>query len=369
MRFFWFLVFILFFQYLHARESYRSLADTLFAKGEYDELLNIDDSKITDPFAKSYIFYKQGLVYLTQSRFEDAAALFERSVSLDVSNMNAFYYKAYALYKCGEVNKASEDLVSLLEKDSTYVEAWITLGICRMYEKKYAASKEAFIRALEWVPTMPVIWYNYGILFEEMQNADSAIFCFENALAIDSSYYFGWWGMGDVYFTKGDYSNALLSYEHVLKNEVKDALLFFKIAQCSEELKAHSNALGYLDSCSVLDSCYSGVYLAKGEIYCELEDYNQGVLALNKAIVCDPNDANAYRLRGLCYSRMGDTEHALSDWERSNEIKSGTVSLDDLRVLKIQDFVVRRGVYVLVGAMMLLVLLVAVVWMIIRRKN
>jgi tetratricopeptide (TPR) repeat protein len=53
-----------------------------------------------------------------------------------------------------------------------------------------------------------------------------------------------------------------------------------------------------------------------GNIYLELDDYNNAIIFFNNAIEKDPSLTNSYNKLGICFYRIGEYEKSLDIWKK-----------------------------------------------------
>ena len=64
----------------------------------------------------------------------------------------------------------------------------------------------------------------------------------------------------------------------------------------------------------------ANAYYNRGNIYYDLNNYNQAISDYTKAIELNPNDTGAYNNRGIAYETLGDSSRVDSDFKKSTEL-------------------------------------------------
>ena len=73
--------------------------------------------------------------------------------------------------------------------------------------------------------------------------------------------------------------------------------------------------------CLRIDPDNATAYYNRGNAYCDLGNYNDGIADFSKAIRIDPNYTNAYYNRGNTYNKLGIYNEAIADFSRVVRIK------------------------------------------------
>lgn len=113
---------------------------------------------------------------------------------------------------------------------------------------------------------------------------------FNNALRIKPESEEALYGRAMFLQENGDYDRAIQDYTQILKINPRNK-------------NAHYN-LGYVH-------------------YTYLKVYSQAIKHYDDAIAADPNYAEAYYSRGLCYEAVGNIDAAIADYQKSLQLKPG----------------------------------------------
>jgi tetratricopeptide (TPR) repeat protein len=201
-----------------------------------------------------------GKIYAVQERFQAAEDQFRKVIAVDPENTEAKRRLALALQKKGEGGEEAEVLVKeVVAATPDDLQAWLQLGaLYANQESRYKEAETAFARALEIDPISPSALHNYGLLkrfqgdlveaekylkkaFEEypdqsdfafslgicymyQENAEKALECFEQSIALDPSKKPPRVYRAFALFYQGRLDEAWQQYEARLDlNELRDA--------------------------------------------------------------------------------------------------------------------------------------------------
>lgn len=117
--------------------------------------------------------------------------------------------------------------------------------------------------------------------------------------------------LGDYYFQKGDYSNAIHNYEMAIK---KDSLLtpvYSNLATTYSIIKDYSNANKALDSWILIEPESARAHYLKGLLYFDLDKTTLAIKELEQAIKLNPSDSRSmYNLATYYYQENKDLKLA-----------------------------------------------------------
>lgn len=276
------------------READPTLSNELFKKSilEYDKVAELD------PY-NSKAFFQTGKVLFWASRFEDAAPKLNRAVQLNPENKIARWFLAQSLSELNKCDSAAQHLEWVSQNiDSVKVKAQLLLARC------YFANGESNKAMMQYEKikqdtTLNIIdlkrYGNAAILSEDTVKAVSI---FEEAIATDPANSCDLMMlMGQLYYVKKDYENAIKKFELKLNTEV-----------CSEgnEKAIYFAGLSYLFYANLegISPEDKTTRLSKA-----MENFTKGVSL-------DSNDLRSMVYIGDVYAAQGDKEKAGQQYEK-----------------------------------------------------
>jgi len=139
---------------------------------------------------------------------------------------------------------------------------------------------------------------------------------FKKPIASSSDYLL----LGNVEYSKANYSKALELYEKAIELEPDDAVAWYnkgitlgELNRLEEELQAYEKAIE-------LKPDYTHALVNKGVTLGELNRHEEALKAHEKAIELKPDLAQAWFNRACTYSLKGEKEKALSDLKKAIEL-------------------------------------------------
>ncbi|XP_063377990.1 stress-induced-phosphoprotein 1 [Cydia fagiglandana] len=110
--------------------------------------------------------------------------------------------------------------------------------------------------------------------------------------------------LGNDYFKKGDYSNAVKHYTEAIKRNPDDPKLYSNRAACYTKLAAFDLGLRDCDTCCKLDPKFIKGWIRKGKILQGMQQPSKALTAYQKALELDPSNAEALEGYRACSTQL-----------------------------------------------------------------
>lgn len=173
-------------------------------------------------------------------------------------------------------------------------------------------------------------YYQRGVALKKSRDLAGAKSSFEECLALNKEFAGGYNALGGVYFSLGDYNNAITNFEKVLtltskektKKKVKKnlSLAYAKLGNQQITNGNSTKAIEYLNK-SVGYNNYDAAYLSLAKLYSELTQWDKSIAASENALKhrSKITKGGPYYYMGVSYKGKGNTEKAK---EMFNKAKS-----------------------------------------------
>ncbi|KAJ8493405.1 hypothetical protein OPV22_015126 [Ensete ventricosum] len=178
---------------------------------------------------------------------------------------------------------------SIIESDSTNVEALIGKGICLQMQNHLRQAFACFVEAIRLDPQNACALTHCGVIYKDEGHLLEAAESYQKALKADPSY--------------------KLAAE-CLAIVLTDLGTSLKLAGNTDE-----GIQKYFEALKV-DSHYAPAYYNLGVVYSEMMQYDLALSCYEKAVVERPLYAEAYCNMGVIYKNRGDLEAAIACYER-----------------------------------------------------
>lgn len=162
-----------------------------------------------------------------------------------------------------------------------------------------------------------VFWIrSEGHLFE--QNSAEAMRDVNLALKLDWNFALAHRTRGNIYFDQHDYDRAINDYH---ETEKRDAPLtpYVKLGFAYAARRNYKQALHYYDLAVKQEPENSEAYRLRGAVYMRERQFDQAFNDFNKALELEPRNAEAYTDRARAYTMTGDHARAIGDFSRAIE--------------------------------------------------
>ena len=123
--------------------------------------------------------------------------------------------------------------------------------------------------------------------------------------------------MGNVFFEREDYEEALIAYEEVIRLDPNDAGAYIGRGEALYKLKRYEEALATHKLAIRLDLNNTRAYVGKGNALRALRRYHEASQAHEQAIRLDPENAVAYVGKGEVLRGLKRYEEALAAYEQA----------------------------------------------------
>jgi tetratricopeptide (TPR) repeat protein len=280
---------------LHARAKlYITKQDFQFALDDMLKATKLDSSKAL------YYLTLSDIYFATNKTFYAKSAL-EKSLALDPSNVEANMKLAEIYFIVKKYNDAMLNISEALKKDPSNVKAFFMMGMIYKETGDTAKAISSFQTAIDKDQSNYNAYMQLGILYEAKNNP-LALQYFNGALKLKPASEEALYGRGLYYQDHDDLDKAIQDYTTIVQIDPKNA-------------HAHFN-LGYIH-------------------YNYLKVYDQAIKHYDDAINANPDYAEAYYNRGLCYEALGNIANAKQDYDKALSLRSGyELALKGLERLK-----------------------------------
>ncbi|NXU57563.1 TTC6 protein, partial [Turnix velox] len=241
-------------------------------------------------------------------------------------------------------------------------EIYYLIGLCHMEKKSLLQANHAFSMAVRLCSSYPDAFYQRGLCRMQLRQP-TCIQDFNRALALCPSHFQAYMTCAAYYGSKGRYSKAILNcneaikifpnsarayfYRGTLKYQNKTfkgaiedlskaldlektcILAYYNRAICYNKIKDFKKALKDYGIILLLESSQEiafEVFINRGLLYVELDDYANACEDFKKAALLSPEDSQIFQAMGICYHRIHEFEEAVRSFDQA--LKLDPVSVD-----------------------------------------
>lgn len=132
-----------------------------------------------------------------------------------------------------------------------------------------------------------------------------------------------WLEMGNSQATRGEYEEAIVSYDRALGLDAYNPDLWYNKGLALSGLGRYEEALRCYHRASNLEPFDSEVWLGTGASLSSLGRYEEALDSYNRAVEFDSENADAWNNRGTVLARLGRSEEAIDSYDRALELEPG----------------------------------------------
>lgn len=269
------------------------------------------------------LLYQRALLLMGMKRFEEAHRDMQKAVAIDSTKASYFLALSDIYFAGNRIMYARNALVKAAELDPQNLKAHSKLAEVYFLLKRYNESLEQTAEMLKISQGNALAYFIRGMCYKETGDTNRAISAFQSAIENDRDYYNAYMQAGILFQLKNNpvcmeyFNNALR-----IKPESEEAL--YGRAMYLQESGDYDRAIQDYTQILKINPRNKNAHYNLGYIhYTYLKVYNQAIKHYDNAIASDPDYAEAYYSRGLCYEAVGNLGAARSDYEKSLQLRPG----------------------------------------------
>lgn len=159
-------------------------------------------------------------------------------------------------------------------------------------------------------------WFNQGDDFDDKGEKEKAIYCFDQAIALNPDYHAAHYNKGLCLSSQGKKGEAIECYEKVISIIPNDAMAYYSKGSALDDLGKKQEAIVWYDKAISLDSNYLEPLFNKACILDDMGEKEQAVEWYDKVINLDPNYENAFYNKAILLSSIGRKEEAIKCFDQ-----------------------------------------------------
>ncbi len=143
----------------------------------------------------------------------------------------------------------------------------------------------------------------------------------ERAISLNPEMTDGYMVKGIICHLRGDNNAAISNFREIVMREIDNLKAYSYISKCCNAAGRYKEAAEAADRGIAINGDYVNLYVNKGVALYHMEKYDDAIEAFRK-VITNQNVVNtaavesAYRFRGMAYEKIGNTEKALSDYQK-----------------------------------------------------
>ncbi len=315
----------------------------IFSKGFTQEVLDIYRETLDKAPGFVELYINLGRVYYELKRYEDAICEYKMAIWLDSLNIRAYYYLCQLYEEIRDFDDAIETCKKMIELQPHSADFHCRLAQYLYLNEELDEAIDHYQTAVTLNPNpqwTSVVAQTLGFIFQEnIKNLDAAISSYQQAYNLNPEDIDVYLNLGNVFFEKGAYDNALIIYKKALESSPNNprlhcnlGYLYWGKGDLEEAVKEYEKAIKY-------DNTYDIAYNNLGVIYLDdLGRVQKAIELFEAAKKYNPNYALAHYNLARSIALKGDKVEAAKLYQIALDINTYTQELDPADIEeKIQD--------------------------------
>ncbi len=281
-------------------------------------------------------------VYVTMGRIHEnsgnpALALqeFQRAMELEPHNADALFGIAAVNEEQGRAKEAEEMFRRAAALRPDYWDGYNKLGSFYLRQKRWSEADREYQRVIGLVPDNVAGYVNRGAALMNMGRLDEAAAALKKAAGLSPSYAV-YANLGNLYFRKGDFANAVQFTRKALELNGQDYRVWVNLAgsyrwlnQDEDARQAYQRALPLAEEQVKLQPQDALLQAQMAELYAHSGDKTKALLRMDAALALAPGDRDVLvRCADVC-DRLGDRARAV---EFANKAVALGFPIDQLKL-------------------------------------
>ncbi len=189
-------------------------------------------------------------------------------------------------------------------------------GKIRLRQHRAFDALEEFDKALEYAPDSASVLLDAGLAYVELNQPDKAKEVFTNVIETDSGNAGGYFNMGNVFYNEGQYDSAKYYYEKTTAADPEFTWAYLFLGEINTRTKLYEKAVDNYTEYLLIEKSES-VYFKRAVLYAELRNWESSLNDWDSVLAINPENAEAYRNRGLSYFQIQEYKAAIADFDKA----------------------------------------------------
>lgn len=261
-----------------------------------------------------------GLIRTGTGRYKEAIKEFQRALTVDPVNADAYRGMAKAYEAQGRLGEAEMTYEKAIELKPDYWAGYNDLGIFYYRHGRYEDAIKQFQQVIELIPLNTRGYRNLGGIYFYLRRMKEAIQMFKRSLEIEPNYP-AYSNLATAYYYKGQYEDAARMYEKALELNDQDHIVWGNLASAyywtpGEREKAHETyqrAAELAEEIRKVNPRDPEVLTDLAGYYSMTGDSGKAMSLLRQVVDMRPEDLKVMFHIGSSYEKLGKRELAL-EW-------------------------------------------------------
>ncbi|MDP4710221.1 MAG: tetratricopeptide repeat protein [Saprospiraceae bacterium] len=307
-----------------SEEDYLQIIDFYLEENHQDKALEAArHGTATYPYSTIF-YYREADLLIKSHQEEKAISVLNYAITLAPAAPRGYLLKAEAYAYLDRYDEAMDVLEQLSEAHpDAAVQADIFLVEALIYEnqEQYELMFIALQAALREVPNHQEALERLALCVELTRNYEASVTIHEKILEQEPYCYFAWYNLGQAHAYLGNYQEAIEAYEYAIVSNESFEPAYRDCAELCFELNAMHKSLRWYQEILERFEPDAELFLKIGQIYQQLENYNQARTYLTRAMHLDHMNDEVHFHIGVCFAREKKWASAIRSYEKAIQIE------------------------------------------------
>lgn len=268
-------------------------------------------------------FEQQGWLCNQSHNYQQAIALFNRSINANSNHEPAYLGRGCAYRELGHTKAALRDFDQALKLNAKDARIYTNRGVLYQQLGDYDQSLAEYEKAIALEANTTPALAGRGQIYTLLGEFDKSSQDFQKLVRLEPKYH-GWHVCyGDCLLNSGNYKEAVVQYGQAINLCSKNLLagIIQKRGRAYCRLKSYKLALADFTRAQGLKPRNASVYNDLATAYFGLGEKRKAIEALTKLLSYTPRDATARRRRADAYFESKSYNEAIEDYKKVAELK------------------------------------------------
>lgn len=303
----------LFIDQLSSAKEYFELAEGLYEQKNFTEAIKNYDEAIRIESENHEYFNSRGIAYFAQEDYYNAISDFIEAIKINPDFALGYYNLAYSKYELGDYEKALRDAKTAHSMDPSYCNANNLIGLIYNSMDNMDSAYLSFKAAYLCDSTVGLYAFNTAYLLYSSGEYKDAIRYFNKALILGYEDIQIYSHLGNCYNNLQQYEDALLTHSTYIEMNENDYVGYYNRGIAYKNMTQYTSAIEDFKNAAVRDSTDSDIWYNLAQCHLELGYVQEANKLFDKAIGMNSGNAAYYDSRAAFFASIGDYEHAIED--------------------------------------------------------
>ncbi|MDD5115473.1 MAG: tetratricopeptide repeat protein, partial [Candidatus Omnitrophica bacterium] len=290
----------------------RAELEALFLKETGEKSLPLEGKKL-----EASEVLNKGVALYSLGRHESALACYDKAISIDPRQADAYYNRGNVYHEKGEIEKAVSDYSKAIELNPVYIRAYYNRAVFYQGRDNLVQAIFDYNKVISIDPRQADAYYNRGRAYYTRGDLKQSVSDFSKAIEINPDYLSAYYNRGKAYYDKEELDPAISDFSRVIETDPRQADAYYNRGNAYYDKGELNLAVSDFSKAIELNPKYAESYNNRGIAYHKKGELDQAISDYSKAIELNPKYAESYNNRGIAYHKKGELDQAISDYSKA----------------------------------------------------